>query len=360
MGNARPRMAGHRAAGSPLLMLNNRGLSHVRRYSLLLLVLGALLGQSCSSLPAVALSSTNASHALTNEEVVANAKRALRVMWGHEPDLSRYRISVHRSDGCRVSAESENCYYTFVAGPVGTEVLVAREVISVTLDRFGHVKTIPVCCDLGDCPEFCLPPDKLPALTNVTGTVLDPEGRGLPGASVQVFAGGYEEVRSATSGPDGRFSIPSFPVCNWFLYAKANGEMHGQLLMVTRIGGVTPVPGGVTDLGAFELAVEPPSRPDELSTVTGTVVDGAGRSAIQAQVAVDAGDRILFGTPDFNGRFSISGVSTRHGSITVSASRSGCDVHALPQPLSQVVVQPGGILDVGTLVLRPATGLLQD
>ena len=355
------RIASHRATCSPLPLISNRGPFGARRYPLLLLVLGALLGQSCSSLPAAALSSAHASHALTDEEVVASAKRALRVMWGHEPDLSRYRISVHRSEDCRASAQSENCYYSFVAGPVGTEALVAREVISITLDRFGHVKTIPVCCDLGDCPEFCLPPDKLPALTTVTGTVLDPEGRGLAGALVQVFAGGYVEVRSATSGPDGGFSIRSFPACNWVLYAKANGEMHGELLMVAKFGGVTPVPGAVTDLGAFELAVEPPSRPDDFSTITGRVVDGAGRSAVEAQIAVDAGDHILLGTPDFNGRFSISGVPTRHGSITVSASsRSGCVVYAPSRPLPRIVVKPGDTVDVGTIVLRPAKWPAQD
>jgi len=354
----RPRIARHLAARFFLLLLSN----HVspgarRRVSLLLLVLSALLGQSCASLPtAPLLPSANSGRALTDEEVVASAKRALRVIWGHEPDLSRYRISVTRSEGCRVSVRSENCYYLFVAGTVGAEALLAREDISILVDRFGHVKTIPVCCDLGDCPEICLPPDKLPplVLTTVRGTVLDPEGRGLPGASVQVFSGGYEHVRSATSGPDGAFSIPSFPVCNWVLYAKARGEMHGQLLMVARIGGVAPVPGGVTDLGTFELTAEPPSGPDDLATVSGTVVDATGRPAVEALVAVDAGDRILLGTPDLYGRFSITGVPTRHGSITVSASsRSGCAVFAPAGPLPHLMVKPGGAVDVGTIALRP-------
>ena len=84
---------------------------------------------------------------LTVTDVLSSARRALRVMWGHEPVLDHYRISV----------QSEGCDYVFVASQPGTE---ARENIVIVIDRAGRVRTIPVCCDLGDCPEYCAPSNR--------------------------------------------------------------------------------------------------------------------------------------------------------------------------------------------------------
>lgn len=94
---------------------------------------------------------------LTVSDVVSSAKRALRAMWGHEPDLDHYHVDV----------QSEGCNYVFVASRRGTE---AREDIVIIIDRAGRVRTIPVCCDLGDCPDYCAPskrPDKPPAGSGV-------------------------------------------------------------------------------------------------------------------------------------------------------------------------------------------------
>lgn len=123
------------------------------RYCLLaLLVTAALVLQECSPLPRPAArpdTSTACGPPLAVTDVVASAKRALRVMWGHEPVLDHYHVSV----------QSQGCDYVFVASHPGTEAL---ESIVIVIDRAGRVRTIPVCCDLGDCPEYCAPSKHAP------------------------------------------------------------------------------------------------------------------------------------------------------------------------------------------------------
>jgi|SRR5579872_824020 len=120
-----------------------------RHRLLLLLAVSATLFHACSQTrrmsPSTPEGSSHCGPGLTDAEVIDNAKRALRVMWGHEPLLAHYRVSVQR----------QGCDYVFIAGQTGTE---AREDILILVDRAGHVKTIPVCCDLGDCPEYCASP----------------------------------------------------------------------------------------------------------------------------------------------------------------------------------------------------------
>lgn len=114
---------------------------------LLPLIMGVMLCLACAPsrhTPSVPAGVSECGPGLTDAEVIASAKRALRVMWGREPDLDHYRVSV----------QGQGCNYVFVAAQLGTE---AREDIIVIVDRAGRVKTIPVCCDLGDCPELCKP-----------------------------------------------------------------------------------------------------------------------------------------------------------------------------------------------------------
>jgi len=122
---------------------------------LALLITTAIVQLDCSPLPLPSSRPSGATAcgpSLTMTEVVSSAKSALRVMWGHEPVLDHYHVSV----------KSEGCDYVFVASHPGTE---ARETIVIVIDRAGRVRTIPVCCDLGDCPEYCAaskPSDKPP------------------------------------------------------------------------------------------------------------------------------------------------------------------------------------------------------
>jgi hypothetical protein len=99
------------------------------------------------------LSSASLQVGLSDAEVLASAKRALRVMWGHEPDLRHYSLKIQRAGACSADPHDERCEYVLTLDVVGTRD--AREAIAIHVDRFGRVKTLPVCCDLGDCPEWC-------------------------------------------------------------------------------------------------------------------------------------------------------------------------------------------------------------
>jgi hypothetical protein len=119
------------------------------RYLLLLmLVSSTIFWHACSyhrAGPSKAASSPDpCGPELTDAQVTGIAKRALRVMWGHEPLLDHYRVSI----------QAQGCDYVFIAGQLGPEM---REDIVILVDRTGRVKTFPVCCDLGDCPEYCKP-----------------------------------------------------------------------------------------------------------------------------------------------------------------------------------------------------------
>jgi hypothetical protein len=190
-------------------------------------------------------------------------------------------------------------------------------------------------------------------LTTAVGTALDAIGQPLAGATIQVFSGDYVDVRSVTSGDGGKFSLPSFPARKFVLYADANAQVGGQPLVGGNSSGAMPVVGGVTDLGAFQLQVNPRSGPDPLSTVTGAVANSDNSPAAGAQVTIDTGTRLFLGTTGSDGRFSISGIPTLQGSVTVSASlHSGCSVFAPNPPLFGVAVSPGGVVDVGTIILQ--------
>lgn len=51
-----------------------------------------------------------------------------------------------------IQRESSGCNYAVIFPHRGLEAI---EDVVVVVDRKGHVRNIPECCQLGDCPEFC-------------------------------------------------------------------------------------------------------------------------------------------------------------------------------------------------------------
>lgn len=121
----------------------------MKRYSLLfLMAANAMLCGGCAqwrhARPAAPAGSSRCGPGLTDVQILDSAKRALRALWGREPVFDKFRVSI----------ESVGCDYVFRLVHPGVE---AREDISLLIDRAGRVKTVPICCDLGDCPEYCAP-----------------------------------------------------------------------------------------------------------------------------------------------------------------------------------------------------------
>jgi hypothetical protein len=102
--------------------------------------------------------------------------------------------------------------------------------------------------------------------TTVTGTVVDPGGAPAAGASVTVSAG--SSIANATTGSDGRFSVPGFTTLQGDLEVFASATVGGVDLS-GRAGPVPPVPGTTTELGP--IVVGPPA------CVTGTLSFGTNQ-----------------------------------------------------------------------------------
>ncbi len=79
-------------------------------------------------------------------------------------------------------------------------------------------------------------------LTTVTGRVVDEEGAPVAGATVSVLG------RSATTGPDGRFTIPGVPTVQPTLIVRASLNRDGTVLTGFS-APMAPVRGGTTAVG---------------------------------------------------------------------------------------------------------------
>ena len=140
-------------------------------------------------------------------------------------------------------------------------------------------------------------------LTEVQGRVLDDDG--MPLAGLEVDCEGY----FATSGADGRFSIPGFPTAGGAVHCTADFTTPAGELRHVVSPARQPVPGGITDVG--DLA---PSRlllyggfgrgsfgsPGAVvllsdSTAEGQILGGGASPAGLSGLAFDASGR-LFGT----------------------------------------------------------------
>jgi hypothetical protein len=202
-----------------------------------------------------------------------------------------------------------------------------------------------------------LPPAAAPT-TTVTGTVLAPDGTPLAGAAVEIASGDLADLATTVSGAGGSFAVSGFPARRWPLTALGSAAVGG-VPVSGRTGSVTPVAGSTTGLGTMQLQALPAGGADPGTTVTGLVVASDHVTPIAgAQVVVDAGPYGLFTTTSgADGSFSLPGVPTLQGSITVAASqRQGCTLYDSGPPASVTALAAGGTTDAGTLVLAPDSG----
>lgn len=105
------------------------------------------------------------------------------------------------------------------------------------------------------------------------------------------------------------------------------------------------------DLGGNEGSAAPVSvsvAPDPLTTVTGTVVDGAGTPVAGAIVTAPGGRTA---TTDAVGRFQVVGVPTVLGNLVVQAQYTPADGAARNGASLAVAPVPGGETDAGTITV---------
>jgi hypothetical protein len=188
--------------------------------------------------------------------------------------------------------------------------------------------------------------------TTVTGTVSGTDGQGLAGVTVTVSSADLADTATVVSGAGGVFAIAAFPAGAWRLQVEATINLGGIMLYGVNRGGAFPVAGGSTSLGTLALQPYPYTGADPLTTVTGQVDNADGSPAAGAEVVIDLGYAQLVTTTAGDGTFTVGGVPTLQGGITVSASlHLPCNVLYFTGLDNVIPLNPGDVTAVGALTL---------
>jgi hypothetical protein len=176
-------------------------------------------------------------------------------------------------------------------------------------------------------------------LTEIRGRTVDASGVPVVGARVEA------EGAFALSGAGGSFSLAGLPTNDGGFSLSASAVVDGFELHGDLDGDVTPLPGGVVEVGEIVL-----TRDDAGATLTGRTVDEAG-SAIAGSTVKVYDQRFLFTTtsgPD--GRFTAAGAPSQ-GGLTVSAMATAGGARV--RGILGISAAAGEVNDVGDLVLSP-------
>jgi hypothetical protein len=97
----------------------------------------------------------------------------------------------------------------------------------------------------------------------------------------------------------------------------------------------------------------PYTGPDPLTTIAGQVVNQDGSPAAGALVVVDLGYAQITTTALADGSFSLSGVATLAGSVSIGASLTEQCVLNESGAMAVTQLVTGGVTDVGVLTIAP-------
>jgi hypothetical protein len=150
--------------------------------------------------------------------------------------------------------------------------------------------------------------------TTIDGMMVDPGGNPVAAATVTVSAGAT--TGSATTGTDGSFAVPAVATAQGPISVSATGIVAGCPATGTFAGIVSPVLGGVTNVGAIVLPAAP------TTTVSGVVLgpDGMPLAGAGVQIAsLDLAD-LSSAVSGADGKFVAAGFPVRQWSLTAYAS----------------------------------------
>ncbi|MEU7870443.1 carboxypeptidase regulatory-like domain-containing protein [Dactylosporangium sp. NPDC049140] len=162
----------------------------------------------------------------------------------------------------------------------------------------------------------------------VAGTVRTPAGAPIAGATVHIGSS------SATTGADGWYAIGGVPFGDVTVTASRNGYQTATQTVTVRAGNRSTVP--------LTLA-----STSTVGSVTGTVLDQAGRPLAGVTLTVRDGDQaIATGTSSGDGTFTVAAVPVGEG-YTLVAATPGLD----PATRTGLEVTPATATAAGTLLL---------
>ncbi len=126
----------------------------------------------------------------------------------------------------------------------------------------------------------------------VSGRVLEPSGRGLAGAQIELLplGDGYptEAVVTALTGARGAFRLDAPTEGMWVVRAGADGFLHKQILLAPLIEGTElPTVELPRDAGLVVRVVDPAGQPAGGSWVAATVWETAGWNSVPRRARTD-------------------------------------------------------------------------
>lgn len=146
-------------------------------------------------------------------------------------------------NGTNVSTDTAAPYQFTVTVPAGVSSLT----LGATANDLGGNSGIAQNVTVNVIPD---------PLTTVIGTVVDPNGNPLAGATVKLADG-----RSGVTGADGSFSFANVPTVAAFIQVTATFATPGGTILSGKSNAIPPVRAGTTDVGQIQVfsCLLPPS-----------------------------------------------------------------------------------------------------
>jgi hypothetical protein len=237
--------------------------------------------------------------------------------------LQRVRFLV---DGSEVGFSIRAPYsWDVAAPPAGTVMRI--QVIAV--DTMGHQTASPEIT-VTSIPD---------PLTEVRGRTVDVSGAPVSGARVEA------EGAFAISGADGSFSLAGLPTNEGDFPLTASAVVGAFQLHGTLDVDVSPIPGGVAEVGDLVLSPDDPG-----AALTGRMVDEAGSPLPGSTVKVYSDHFLAVTTAGSDGRFTVTGAPSQ-GGLTVSGSASSGGTRL--RGVIGASATAGEVTDLGEIVLSP-------
>jgi hypothetical protein len=152
--------------------------------------------------------------------------------------------------------------------------------------------------------------------SSVTGTVVDPSGAAIPGATVSLqLAGGGSNLFTSKTGVNGAFDIPSVPPNTYDVVVEAGGFL--KLV----VNGLVVEPSRTTDVATLKLAIASTTESVEVSeaaTTVQTTSSDVSTTITKAQIQ----DLPTMNRSPLGFLQSQAGINDARGSTTVDGQRA--------------------------------------
>ena len=235
-----------------------------------------------------------------------------------------YSVSVSFPAGMAPAILRINSDRDVVFNGFGRQTAASLQSATVKLDA-AEERTLDLVTRLPETETVFGPAGEEPGTGLVSGSVVDPRGRGIPNASLTLVRGDPTALLKAVTDASGRFVFENVP--------------SGSFQLTTQKAGYMPVAGPAQP----KLVIDSKTRIEDLkltlqrgATISGTITDEFGDPLAAAVMAINPGTVVIEnpgirsfgrgGATDARGRFQIGGLTA--GEYMLMAAPTGAFVGA--------------------------------